>query len=125
MMEALTGLLDVLLRTGPYGVVLASSIVGLALALIFVAHFRGLWGDLGRQNQSAQLQAKMLELIATLKASEDASQRRIDELSRDKATLQEDVDDMRVQIALLRSQRRRLIDMMRHLAPPPKALEAA
>ena len=116
----LPGLLAILQQSGPAGAVVAGGIVGLVLTLILLAHFKGLWSDLKGRSQSTEFQDKLLALIANQQASEEALRRHLDELSRDKTSLQAERDDLRVQIVLLRSQRRRLIEMLRrHDAPSP------
>ena len=71
-----------------------------------------------------EFQAQCLAMIADLRATEQALRQRLDDESRGRAMLQDEVEDFRVQIALLRHQRRRLIEMLRRFVaalPEPAA----
>lgn len=109
----LTSLLDIVQRSGPAGALLASGIVGLAFAVILLAHFRGLWVGVRGEAQQVDFQQKLLTLVDKLTSSEDSLRKRIDDLSHDNTSLRVDVEELRVTAALLRSQRRRLIDYLR------------
>ena len=115
--DAVSGLIDALLKTGPYGALAAAVIIGCTLALIVFARTTDLWSGIRSRGQEVAFQAKLLELIDRLSASEDALRKRVDELSRDKATLVDDLDELRASLALLRNQRRRLIDLLRASQP--------
>ena len=129
MAEAIPGLsidhlLDLLDHSGPKGALMAGGIVGLTLALILVGRIKGIW-DTIRPAQTAGVdpvataafQAQCIAMIAELRQSEEKLRRYLDDLQHDKSALQDDLDEMRVQIALLRSQRRRLLDLLRRHAP--------
>ena len=109
----LGGLLDVLRQSGPVGAALAGVIVALTISVIVLARVRNLWDGVRDRSQGIDFQAKLLLTIDKLQASEDALRRRVDELGLIKATQQEQLDDLHVQLALLRHQRRRLIEMLR------------
>ncbi len=114
-MEFLTELVEQLQGSGPVGAFVAAAIVGLTLAVIVLARFKDLWSNVRDRSQAVDFQGKLLTMIDKLQASEDALRHRVEDLSQDKRTLQEDLDELRVQMALLRHQRRRLIDMLRHV----------
>lgn len=119
----LSGLLDIVQRSGPAGALIASGIVGLAFAVILLAHFKDLWVGVRGRTQEVAFRDKLLNLIDKLTASEDALRKQVDELSHQRGALQDDVDELRVSLSLLRSQRRRLIDYLRiaHGKPLPGA----
>lgn len=115
MDAALSGLVDLLGRSGVVGTVIAGVIVGLVLAVILVGHFKGLWVDLQGRSQSVELQGKLLKLVETQQAAEEVLRRRLDLAEHGRDTAEEERDDLRVQCDLLRHQRRRLLDLTRQL----------
>lgn len=117
-------LLDILQHSGPTGAILAGAIVGVTLALILLAHFKGLWGTLSTEARQAQFQLQCLALIADLRATEAALRKRLEDESLNRGRLQDEMEQDRVQLALLRGQRQRLIAMLRQMVaalPEPAA----
>ena len=121
---SLDHLIDLLDHSGPKGALMAGGIVGLTIALILVGRIKGVWELLHPAAPAgidpaatAAFQAQCIAMIAELRQSEEKLRRYLDALQQDKSSLQDDLDEMRVQIALLRSQRRRLLDLLRRHAP--------
>ncbi len=131
MADAIPGLsidhlVELLDHSGPKGALLAGAIVGLTLAIILVGRLKGVWEMIRPAAvagvdpaATAAFQAQCIAMIAELRQSEEKLRRYLDDLQHDKSALQDDLDEMRVQIALLRSQRRRLLDLLRRHAPHP------
>ena len=115
-MEALAAaVLTAISNSGPVGAVVAAVLVGLALALIIFARSKGLWNDTKGQSQGIEFQDRLLKLVDTLTASETALRQQIDDMSKKNGALRDDMDEMRATLALVRNQRRRLIELLRSL----------
>lgn len=108
-----TGRLTTLTNAGPVGAFLAALLVGLGLMVIVYARTKDLWTDTKGRTQGVEFQDRLLKLVDTLTASEAALRLRIDDVLRDNGTLRDDVDALRADLALVRNQRRRLIEMLR------------
>ena len=122
---SLDHLIELLDHSGPKGALLAGAIVGLTLALILVGRIKGMWDTIRPAGSAgvdpaatAQFQAQCIAMIAELRQSEEALRRYLSELQRDNRAQEDELDEMRVQLALLRSQRRRLLDLLRRYGEP-------
>lgn len=109
----IAGFLDLLRQSGRFGPLAAAVLIGLTLSLIIFARAKNLWDDGRGRTQSLELGDRLLKMVDSLQASEQALRERLAEMSRETSAQRDEIDELRAGIALLRSQRRRLIELMR------------
>lgn len=125
-MDDIGALVSDLAKTGPFGAAIAGLVIALALAIIIFARVKDLWSDDKGRSQSIEVADLTLKLIDTLMASERALRERIDEISRERDHDRDEIDALRADLALVRGQRRRLIELLRarrsdHSVADPRA----
>lgn len=106
MLAVLTELLATIARTSPIGALIAAAIVALALVLIVYARTAGLFDDRENAKQKTDFQGNLLAAIKLLTDGER-------DLRLENAGLREDIARLLVQIDLVRTQNRRIIDLLR------------
>lgn len=113
MTEALAGALRDLGMTSPVGAALALVILAMVAALLLLARVGRLFGDMKEEARRAEFQAQLMKELATLREREGLLMLEVSELRLQNAGLAETLAEMKVSVALLREQSRRLIDALR------------
>lgn len=99
--------------TGPYGAYIAAGLVGLALIIIVVANFAGLYDDRRSASTKTAFLDRVVKQYDALAKSEAALRAEVDRIDRENDTLQDRQRELLTSVELMRQQLRRAIDLMK------------
>lgn len=99
--------------TGPAGAYIAAGLVGLALIVIVVANFAGLYDDRRSASTKTDFLDRVVKQYEVLAKSETALRQEADRIERENDVLQDRQRELLTSIELLRQQLRRAIDLMK------------
>lgn len=97
---------------GPWGLVVISCLVGLALAVIVYARTMGLFAGQATAEQANAFQKNLLEAFDRLSKSDAALRQEVEDLQTERENLRGRIAELTVAIDLMRNQQRRLIDLL-------------
>lgn len=128
-------LVEMIRGGGPLAAIASGVLVGLGLTALIIARTVGLVSSGKADMQGPAFQDRLLKFVDALTANETALRQRIDRLQGDNQTLAadkigmaEEIAELRASLALLRHQRKRLIELMRTIKSDrlgPAAIRAA
>lgn len=98
--------------TGPTGAVIAAVIVGLALVVIIVANFAGLYDDRRSASTKTDFLDRVVKQYEVLSQSEAALREEGDRIERENDALQDRQRELLTSVELLRRALRRAMDLM-------------
>ena len=113
MSEVWTGISDVLRAMGPVGLIVTGAIVAPIIAVLLVAHFRGLGIGAKAEEQKLDFQDNLIKMVDALRVSETAIREDAERIRRENDALEERLAVLQAQIALLREQLARYIGLLR------------
>lgn len=99
-------IVEIIQATGVWGALLAGGLVGLGLVVIIYGRTRGILGESATAGHTVEFQNQLLDALKLLNDSEGA-------LRRENAELREALGRVMTTVDLLRTQQRRMIDLMR------------
>lgn len=131
-MEGLDSLAKVLASAigagGIWTSIIAGLIVGLGLLVIVISKMTGVVAGSRGDAQGAELQTRLLAVVTSLTESEEKLRARVNTLQSENGSLHDEIIELRTGIALLRNQRRKLLEIMREIKTDklgPAAIHAA
>lgn len=111
--KSIEAALRIIEGTGPYGAYIAAGLVGLALVVIVIANFAGLYDDRRSASTKTNFLDRVVKQYETLAKSEAALRAEADRIERENDQLQDRQRELLTSVELLRQQLRRAIDLMR------------
>lgn len=99
--------------TGPTGAYIAAGIVGLALVIIVIANFAGLYDDRRSASTKTDFLDRVVKQYETLAKSEAALRAEAEHIGRENDQLQDRQRELLTSVELLRQQLKRAIELMK------------
>lgn len=106
-------LIEQVRQVGPVGAVIAAVLLGLVLATIVLAITRGLWASKRSEAQIAGFQARLIDVMDKLCATEEALRKRLDVVEGENEALRDEKLELETTLGLVRNQRARMIELLR------------